>query len=662
MCRRAAVACAWIVAVAAALVYVGPRTEAAKWDPIDPAELAMTKPVVEADADAEVLLWDVQVSDESFGETQGTVYDHYIRIKLFTDRGRDAHSRIDIPHPGNVRVRDVEGRTTKRDGSSVDLKSSDVFERDIVKTSGVKVKATSFAMPAADTGGILEYRWREIHQDELASSLRLPFSRDIPVRLVRYHIKPLALGGTEFVMRGAPFHCQPAPLNRDQPNRFTTSLTNVPAFHDEPRAPSEWELTPWLFIYYDYRMTPGSPRDFWTDWSKTEFKDSRSAFSPSKRTKEAVASLVTKGMTVSDTISVLLDFCRTNIARMDVDTADDGIRKAFKGNKAPQDALASGKGNASDVRGLFVAMARAAGLDARLAPIPSRDDVTFDPVMKLPYLLDTYVVVIRDGTTWRFVDPTNTYAPAGELRWQHEGHNVLIPDEQGLVTAPSPTRPPEWSTRTRRVAMTLAEDGSVEGDLTGEMTGHVGLAAKEREDNLAPAEREKALVDLFTERLPGIEITQVQIDHVTDPAAPYTYRAHFKMAGYAQRAGSRLFVVPAIFQKGVPPEFSVERRQHPVFFPYAWHEVDTVDITLPPGYKLESTTPPDDLSLSTVTSYNTTITPSADGHTVQFHREFVFGGGGNLRFAASSYPLIRTYFDNVVKRDAVALVLRRSAQ
>jgi hypothetical protein len=59
------------------------------WRAIDPAELASKTPVVEKDADAEALFWEVHVSDEVEGSTVRTVLTHYIRIKIFTERGRE---------------------------------------------------------------------------------------------------------------------------------------------------------------------------------------------------------------------------------------------------------------------------------------------------------------------------------------------------------------------------------------------------------------------------------------------------------------------------------------------------------------------------------------------------------------------------------------------
>ncbi len=92
------------------------------WQPIDPAHLSMKEPMVEKSADAEAIFWQVRVSDEALD----LVFTHYIRIKVFTERGRESQSKIDIPHLSFIKIRDVAGRTIKPDGQ---INGSDRIKR-----------------------------------------------------------------------------------------------------------------------------------------------------------------------------------------------------------------------------------------------------------------------------------------------------------------------------------------------------------------------------------------------------------------------------------------------------------------------------------------------------------------------------------------------------
>ena len=202
-----------------------------EWRPIDPADLALKAPVVEKDADAEAIFWEVKVADEVEGGSIRTVLNHYLRIKIFTERGRETQSKIDIPFLNNWSVKDIAARTIKADGSIVELKKEDVFERTIVKASGLKIKAKSFAMPGIEPGAIIEYRWREVRNDQLANYIRLHFQREIPVQTVKYYIKPLQDPNFPYGMRLKAFGSDPGPLTKEKNGFYSTTMTKVPAFH-----------------------------------------------------------------------------------------------------------------------------------------------------------------------------------------------------------------------------------------------------------------------------------------------------------------------------------------------------------------------------------------------------------------------------------------------
>jgi len=119
------------------------------WHPLDPAELALKTSAVEKDADAEALFWEVRLDDSQLEEFS---LKNYIRIKVFTERGKESQSRVDLPFLGSTRIKDIAARVIKPDGSILELKKDDVFEKTIVNARGLKLKAKSFALPGVEPG------------------------------------------------------------------------------------------------------------------------------------------------------------------------------------------------------------------------------------------------------------------------------------------------------------------------------------------------------------------------------------------------------------------------------------------------------------------------------------------------------------------------------
>src|SRR5688500_20151495 len=96
------------------------------WRPLDASDLALKAALVESSADAEALFWDIRIDD---GGQNDLVLSHYVRIKIFTERGRENHSKIDIPYISGVKIKDVAARTIKPDGTIVELAKEDIIEK-----------------------------------------------------------------------------------------------------------------------------------------------------------------------------------------------------------------------------------------------------------------------------------------------------------------------------------------------------------------------------------------------------------------------------------------------------------------------------------------------------------------------------------------------------
>src|SRR6185503_6274935 len=74
------------------------------WRPIVPEDLAQKTSTVEKDADAEAIFWDVRIDDRPGYGVNKTFMQSYIRIKVFSARGVEARSRIDLPFYNDTEI------------------------------------------------------------------------------------------------------------------------------------------------------------------------------------------------------------------------------------------------------------------------------------------------------------------------------------------------------------------------------------------------------------------------------------------------------------------------------------------------------------------------------------------------------------------------------
>lgn len=643
-----------------ALLFACPAA-AADWKPIQTSELALKTPKIQPDADAEALLWEVRIADSydvSQDVTFTTTFEHYLKVKIFTDRGREAFATVDIPFGPGIRISDVAARTTKADGTTIELKKGDVYQRTVVKANDRKVKAVSFAVPGIERGAIVEYRWREVDENSDAMNLVLPFSRDIPVHAVRYYLAPLKLGA-EVTLRSMPFNGKFTPPERQKDNFWLVSLADVPADREEPYTTPTRERQPWMLLFYEMRGAPVGEvmwKKFAAELHEYYGKMSKPNDDIKRLATEAVSGLTTD----TQRIAALIRAARNKVRRIDVDTASNEERRKAKDNRNAADALKRGQGTGTDVLLLFLALANAAGMDARIAASPSRAVSFHTPAQDHYSFLTGRLAMVRTGSVWTPVDPANEQSAIGSLRWFYEDQDLLIGDAKALTSVRSSLNAPDSAKKRRVGRFTLTEDGTLEGECRLEFTGHWAEIFREQDDQDAPAEREKALRALIAGRLPGAELSDIKIENIDDPDKPYAHTYKVRIAGYAQRTGSRLFFQPSVFHKGIETLFPSEKRTSPVYFQFPWTEEDDVTIELPAGYTLEQPARPGPLDAGAA-KFDTWIGSEDAWKHLRLKRTLTFGRpGGSTLFPVAAYPAIRNFFNGVHESDAHTLVLRKA--
>ena len=76
-------------------------------------------------------------------------------------------------------------------------------------------------------------------------------------------------------MRARSFQFDFQPFNKEKDGFYSISMSNMPAFHEEPRMPPEDSVRPWMLIYYseDKKLTADQ---FWKDFGKQQYEKNKS--------------------------------------------------------------------------------------------------------------------------------------------------------------------------------------------------------------------------------------------------------------------------------------------------------------------------------------------------------------------------------------------------
>lgn len=372
--------------------------------------------------------------------------------------------------------------------------------------------------------------------------------------------------------------------------------------------------------------------------------------------KKALPPIIGDAATPRDKFARIARYCRTQIKNvfhdrdaLSTDKREEYLKKRKRGH-SPSDTLKEGRGTFGDINPLFASLAAGAGFDVRIARLPGRNSLFFDKSFPNIDLFERSNIVINLDGEWLFFDPSAPYVTEGMLRWPEEGAVALVSDPKEPIFLTTPFSEPEESLASRRATLTLGIDGTLEGDVQVEYTGHHSVSRKTNYDALTPQERRDRLIEAVEDGLAAAEVSEVEIENVTDPDEPFRYRYKIRIPGYAQVTGKRIFIQPAFFQKGNSAQFPTSTREHDIHFNFAWMEKGDVTIQLPDGFSGSNVNPPPPIGFGAVGEYRVELSINKTG-ALHYEREFTFGYGGRVIFPKAAYQQLKTVFDKVHEGD-----------
>jgi hypothetical protein len=639
-----------------------------EWRPVTPEELAMKTPKVEPDADAEAIFWEVRIDDSS----DDLAMQHYVRVKIFTDRGREKYNKLDIPFSRKVKIKDIAARVIKPDGTPIEITKQDIVEKEIIKAGGVKLKVKSFALPNLEIGSIVEYRYREVASEAGAAGMHLKFQRDIPVQTLSYYYKPYSKKEPNYKR----FNFSDTEFVKDEKGFWVATRKNIAAFKEEPRMPPEDQVIPWMLLQatrvnfieasaFSVAFTikdPSNPTIYWGAVSTEQKGWYEFMTRPDKEVKRIAEEVTASASTTEAKLDKLYEYCQTQIRNTTFDpTLTDEDRKKLAPNKSVGEVLKHKYGSTQFIDLLFGAMADALGLPTRVAFLSDRSELFFKPEMANDAFIHPGAVAVKVGDDWKFYDPGVKFLPPGMLVWYKEGLWALMVGDAGYVWWRTPLSDQEKSLTKRTARLKLLDDGTVEGDVRVEYQGQSGLIYKLDSYDDSDQKREDSLKDEVKARMSTADLSNIRFENINEPRKPLICTYNIRVPGYAQKTGKRLFIQPSFFEHGGSAVFPNTERKYDIYFHYPWSESDDIEFELPEGYGLDNADRPQAFNASGVSAYSVEMGVTTDHHTLIVKRKFFFGGGGNIVLPVSSYSQLKAVFDRLHQNDEHTITLKQAA-
>lgn len=556
------------------------------WLPITRQDMEMKQVPDSPGADAIQLYYADFINDQEQTEF------FYRRIKILNEKG-NRHADVEIVIPSDTSVSALKARTIHPDGKIIEF-TEKPFQKTVVKSRGVKVLAKTFTMPEVTVGSIIEYKYKLDTQGIFLDNSWI-IQHDLYTVKESFRMKPYSgrLEGFEHGYQvAATYSHMPGNINKpvQKSGGFELDIENMPAFQAEGYMPPEENYKPQMRFFY-VAPNASTTEKFWQEADR-DWNDAVERFIGNHREiSQAAAEAIGNETDPEQKLRKLYARARQirNLSYERERNEQEQKKEHLKDNQNAADVLMRGTGFKSQITRLFVAMARSAGFEASIVRVGNRKERFFDKNVLSRRQLDAEIAVVNVAGKDVYLDPGTRFCPYGHLRWMYTSANGLKLDKKGGSFVTAPTAPYDQA-MTRRIAdVILAPDGTLSGSVTVKFEG--GEALEHRLDALDSddAARKKELEDELRGWLaPGANINLKKVEGWDSPDQPLIATFDVAVPSYASAAGKRLLVPAYLFQSKQFDAFKHGDRQFPVYFPYAFGEVDRVNIAIPAGYTLES--------------------------------------------------------------------------
>ena len=555
--------------------------------PPTPQEVAMKSEPLAPGAPAIILYRQVDRDDNGTTSHEN----NFVRIKIFNEEGRK-YANVEIPFvKGQNNVVNVKARTIRPDGSIVDFDGK-VFEKSLVKTRGLKYLAKTLTLPEVQPGSIIEYSYSYDFAEYQLYDSHWILSEDLFTKRANFTLKPYSNSYARFVVRwmwhGLPPGTDPPKEGKDSVIRMEAH--DIPAFQTEDFMPPESEMKARVDFIYSDDPKDNDPESYWKGVGKRRYADLEHFIDKRNAMQQAVSQIVTPQDPPEEKLKKIYYRVQQlrNTSYEVAKTEQEEKREKTKKTPNVEDVWSRGAGDGMQLTWLFLALVRAAGMEADGIWVASRDAYFFNHMSSIDsHRLNANLVAVKLNGKEVLCDPGAKFVPFGLLPWSETGVSGLRLDKDGGTWIQTPLPAPSASTVTRKASLLLTDAGDLEGKLTVTYTGLEAARRRSEERNEDDAGRKKFLEDAVKRSMPvSSDPTLTNQPDWNGSAAPLVAEFDLKVPGWASQTGRRVLFPVGLFAAQEQHLFDHADRTHPIYMDFPYQKNDDITVTLPTGWQI----------------------------------------------------------------------------
>jgi hypothetical protein len=440
--------------------------------------------------------------------------------------------------------------------------------------------------------------------------------------------------------------------NNSNTKTYTWQLSGYKSSPYEPLQPNRFERNPYVFIgatHFQLQNYKGS-MDSWNNYGKfiNELNSNRNQLP--EVIQQQVHQIVDSLSTRQQKIIALYQFMQKNTRYINITLGIGGWQ--------PYDCAYVANNKYGDCKALsnyMVALLNEVGIKAYYVLIHATDNhfPFFHDFPNAYFNHATVCVPNVNGADTLWLECTDATMPAGYVSDFTDDRDALMITDTGGVIVHTPIYSINQNQESRMVQATLNEKGDLIAQVHARYEAQPSDAFHELLNFYTPEKIQEYYNRVFS--LPTYTVSHIQLKEEKKVIPVVNESFDIQINGYASVTGKRLFIKPNIFDRWQQKLEPDENRTNNIVINKNFVQSDTIYITVPSEYEVESLPQPIQLNTQ-FGNYN--IAFSFNHHTIQVIRKQV---SIKQELPASTYGDLVNYYNTISNADVNQMVLVKKA-
>src|SRR6266436_432787 len=568
------------------------------------------------------------VTVQSADKIKTTIREAY---KILRPGGREFGTLV-VSFNSHKKITGMRGWCIPAQGKDYEVKDKEAIEISLPKIDGSElvsdVKVKVLRIPAAEPGNIIGYEYEEEGQPFVLQDI-WSFQEASPVREAQYTLQLPA--GWEYK---ATWINYPETKPSQVGNQAHWVVSDIKPIRPETEMAPLHGVSGLLVVSF-FPPGGGANKGFqnWKEMGNWEAGLEQGRRDASPEIKQKVVSLTGSAATPLGKMQALAKFVQGDIRYVAIELGIGG----WQPHPAPE-IFTHRYGDCKDKATLMSSMLHEVGIESfyisinteRGGAAPDRPPMIgwFNHeilAVQLPNEVKdkSAVAVIEHPKLGRLLifDPTDEFTPFGQLRGELQANHGLLVTTDGGELVKLPQLPGALNGVQRVAKLTLSPRGSLTGEIVESRLGDSGMWHRMA---LKPVTKEtdkiKPIESLVSHSLSTFQHTRATVLNLNQTDQPFGYQYSFVAENYAKTAGNLMLVRPRVLGSRSSDLLETkEPRLFPVELPGPERDVDTFEITMPPGYEVDDLPPPVNADYSFASYHSKT---GVNGNTLKYTRTF----------------------------------------